>query len=103
MEQITDLVALADFNLVARHGGFGKAARATERSKVTLSAELEAALDLRLFRRGARNLKLTGEGRALFEQTAALLTELDETASAIASGAEKPRGRLRISARIACF
>ncbi|MDQ0996063.1 hypothetical protein QFZ34_001240 [Phyllobacterium ifriqiyense] len=34
MEQKTDLVALADFNLVARHGGFGKAARATGRPKV---------------------------------------------------------------------
>ncbi|MBB1251390.1 LysR family transcriptional regulator [Rhizobium sp. G21] len=96
-----DLVALADFNLVARHGGFGKAARATGRPKATLSrrvTELEAALQLRLFERGARDLKLTEEGRALHERTTALLTEIDETAAAIASGAEKPRGRLRISA-----
>ncbi|MCJ9722208.1 LysR substrate-binding domain-containing protein [Agrobacterium sp. SHOUNA12C] len=96
-----DLVALADFNLVARHGGFGRASRASGRPKATLSrrvTELEAALQLRLFERGARNLKLTEEGRALHERTAALLTELDETAAAIASGAEKPRGRLRISA-----
>jgi DNA-binding transcriptional LysR family regulator len=96
-----DLLALADFNLVARHGGFGRAARAAGRPKATLSrrvTELEAALQLRLFERGARNLKLTEEGRALYEQTAVLLTELDETAAAIASGAAKPRGRLRISA-----
>lgn len=96
-----DLLALADFNLVARHGGFGKAARAAARPKATLSrrvAELEASLDLRLFERGARDLKLTQEGRALFERTALLLTELDETAAAIASGGHNPRGRLRISA-----
>ncbi|MBZ9733058.1 LysR family transcriptional regulator [Mesorhizobium sp. CA15] len=96
-----DLLALADFNLVARHGGFGRAARAAGRPKATLSrrvAELEAALDLRLFERGARALKLTEEGRALFERTGALLTELDETATAIASGGHTPRGRLRISA-----
>ncbi|MBY5796407.1 LysR family transcriptional regulator [Rhizobium leguminosarum] len=96
-----DLLALADFNLVARHGGFGKAARATGRPKATLSrrvAELESSLTLRLFERGARNLKLTEEGRALFERTAALLAELDETAAAIASGGQKPKGRLRISA-----
>lgn len=96
-----DLLALADFNLVARHGGFGKAARASGRPKATLSrrvGELEAALGLRLFERGARNLKLTEEGRALHERTSALLTELDETAATIASGGEKPRGRLRISA-----
>ncbi|HEY0234014.1 MAG TPA: LysR substrate-binding domain-containing protein [Afipia sp.] len=96
-----DLLALADFNLVARHGGFGRAARAAGRPKATLSrrvAELESSLDLRLFERGARALKLTQEGRALYERTGALLTELDETAAAIASGGNSPRGRLRISA-----
>ncbi|MER8575837.1 LysR substrate-binding domain-containing protein [Mesorhizobium sp. M1338] len=96
-----DLLALADFNLVARHGGFGKAARATGRPKATLSrrvGDLESSLDLRLFERGARNLKLTEEGRALFERTGTLLAELDETAAAIASGGQRPKGRLRISA-----
>ena len=96
-----DLLALADFILVARHGGFGKAARATGRPKATLSrrvAELEAALDLRLFERGARDLKLTEEGRALFVRAGQLLTELEETTNAIAFGGETPRGRLRISA-----
>ncbi len=96
-----DLLTLTDFNLVARHGGFGRAARAAGRPKATLSrrvAELEAALHLRLFERGARALKLTQEGRALYERTSTLLTELDETAAAIASGGDRPRGRLRISA-----
>lgn len=95
-----DLLTLADFNLVARHGGFGRAARESGRPKATLSrrvAELEASLDLRLFERGARSLKLTEEGRALFERTALLLTELEETATAIASGGHAARGRLRIS------
>jgi DNA-binding transcriptional LysR family regulator len=96
-----DLLALADFNLVARHGGFGRAARASGRPKATLSrrvVELEAGLGVRLFERGARVLKLTQEGRALHERTAALLAEIDETAAAVASGGERPRGRLRISA-----
>lgn len=96
-----DLLTLTDFNLVARHGGFGKAARATGRPKATLSrrvSELESSLDLRLFERGGRVLKLTQEGQALFERTGALLSELDETAAAIASGGGRPRGRLRISA-----
>ena len=86
---------------VARHGGFGRAARAAGRPKATLSrrvSELESSLDLRLFERGTRALKLTQEGRALYERTGALLAELDETAAAIASGGSKPRGRLRISA-----
>jgi DNA-binding transcriptional LysR family regulator len=96
-----DLLALADFNLVARHGGFGRAARAAERPKATLSrrvAELESSLGLRLFERGAHMLKLTEEGRALYERTAALLTELDETTTEIASGGASPRGTLRVSA-----
>ncbi len=96
-----DLLALADFTLVARHGGFGRAARASGRPKATLSrrvAELEASLALRLFERGARVLTLTEEGRALHERAGALLTELDETAAAIAAGGGRARGRLRISA-----
>ncbi|SEK15934.1 MULTISPECIES: LysR family transcriptional regulator [unclassified Variovorax] len=96
-----DLLALTDFNLVARHGGFGRAARESGRPKATLSrrvADLESGLNLRLFERGARTLKLTEEGRALYERTSGLLTELDETAAAIASGAEAPRGRLKVSA-----
>src|SRR5689334_20852859 len=96
-----DLLALEDFTLVARHGGFGRAARETGRPKATLSrrvAELEADLGLRLFERGARLLKLTQEGRALYERTGALLAEIDETAAALASGGDRPRGRLRISA-----
>lgn len=96
-----DLAALVDFVTVARHGGFGRAARASGRPKATLSrrvAELEASLGLRLFERGSRMLKLTEEGRALQERAGALLIELDETAAAIASGGDRPRGRLRISA-----
>lgn len=96
-----DLLALADFNLVARHGGFGRAARASGRPKATLSrrvSELESSLDLRLFERGTRTLKLTQEGRALHERTGALLAELDERAAAITAGGDRPRGRLRISA-----
>lgn len=98
-----DLLALTDFNLVARHGGFGRAARAAGRPKATLSrrvAELETSLDLRLFERGARTLKLTEEGRALHERTRVLLAEINETAAAIATGGDKPRGRLRISAPV---
>jgi DNA-binding transcriptional LysR family regulator len=96
-----DLFALSDFNAVARHGGFGAAARATGRPKATLSrrvAELEASLGTRLLERGARQAKLTQEGQALFQKTSGLLTEIDEAAHAVASGSDVPRGRLKISA-----
>jgi DNA-binding transcriptional LysR family regulator len=96
-----DLLALADFNLVARHGGFGRAARASGRPKATLSRrvlELEASLGVRLLERGARSLKLTQEGQAFHERTAPLLLEIDETAAAMTSGGSTVSGRLRISA-----
>lgn len=96
-----DLLALSDFILVARHGGFGKAARVALRPKATLSrrvAELEATLAVRLFERGRRDLKLTEEGRALYERAGMLLTDLEETVTTIASGSAQVRGRLRISA-----
>ncbi|WP_224019713.1 LysR family transcriptional regulator [Burkholderia vietnamiensis] len=83
-----DLLALADFNLVARHGSFGEAARAAGRPKATLSrrvSELENSLALRLFERGSRGVTLTQEGRALYERTGALLAELADSAAAIAS------------------
>jgi DNA-binding transcriptional LysR family regulator len=81
----------------------GEAARATERPKATLSrriTELENSLHLRLFERGPRGLKLTQEGRALYERTGALLAELADSAAAITAGSEEPRGRLRISAPV---
>lgn len=96
-----DLLALADFNLVARYGGFGRAARESGRPKATLSrrvSDLENGLNLRLFERGPRALKLTEEGRTLFVKTSVLLAALDETAAAISSGGDAPRGRLRVSA-----
>src|ERR1700747_3317844 len=96
-----DLLAIADFNLVAAHGGVGRASRAAGRPKATLSrrvAELEESLGGRPFERGKRDLRLTEEGRALHERTAALLAEMAQVTEDIGSGTKKPRGRLRVSA-----
>lgn len=96
-----DLLALADFNLVATHGGFGRASRASGRPKATLSrrvADLEAMLEVRLVERGARVLRLTEAGRSLYERTAPLLGEIAEAGADVGAGADRPRGRLRVSA-----
>ena len=98
-----DLQALADFNLVALHGGFGRASRITGRPKATLSrrvAELEQTLGVRLIERGVNVLRLTEEGRALHERTDSLLSEITEAGEAVASRAPTPRGRLRVSAPV---
>ena len=98
-----DLPALADFNLVATHGGFGRASRSSGRSKATLSrkvTELETALGVRLIDRGSRTLRLTAEGRALHERTRGPLAEIVEAERAVAAGAAVPTGKLRVSAPI---
>lgn len=96
-----DLNALEDFQLVASHGGFGKASRATGKAKATLSrrvAELEQALQLRLIERGARQLELTEAGRLLLARTAGPLREIGDAIAAARDGQSAPRGRLRIAA-----
>lgn len=98
-----DLPALVDFNLVATHGGFGRASRASGRPKATLSrkvAELEASLGVRLIERGSNTLRLTEDGRALHERTLGPLGEIVEAEQAVASGASVPSGKLRVSAPI---
>jgi len=98
-----DLEALIDFNAVASHGGFSHASRVTGRPKASLSRrirKLEDTLGVRLIERGARTLRLTEEGAALHEQTAALLDRLDDIQQALKGSAGLPHGRLRISAPV---
>jgi len=103
MEHEMDLQALRDFNLVAVHGGFGRAARATRRPKATLSrkvAELEQGLGVRLIDRGTRTLRLTDEGVALHEATRGPLHDIAEAELTVGSSASVPQGRLRVSAPV---
>ncbi len=95
-----DLLALADFNLVAFHGGFGRASRASGQSKATLSRhvrELEDDLGVRLIERGSRTLRLTDEGVALHARTGARIAEIAEALQDVKAGLGRPSGRLRVS------
>lgn len=95
-----DLNALADFALVAIHGGLGKASRASGKSKATLSrriADLEEQLGVRLIERGARGLKLTEAGEMLMARTEGPMHEVTEAMTAAREGLSSPRGRLRIA------
>ena len=96
-----DLNALEDFQLVAAHGGFGKASRASGRSKATLSrriADLEEALGIRLIERSTRSLELTEAGQLLLTRTEGPMHEVTEAVTAARDGLQTPRGRLRIAA-----
>jgi DNA-binding transcriptional LysR family regulator len=96
-----DVSSLEDFQLVARHGGFGRASRASGRSKATLSrrvADLEDALGVRLIERGGQGLALTVAGRSLMSRTEGPMHELAEALAAARDGMDTPRGLLRIAA-----
>lgn len=95
-----DLHALADFHLVAIHGGFGRASRASGQPKATLSRrvrELEKGLGVRLIERGSRTLRLTDEGVALHARTGSHLGEIAEALQDVKAGLGRPSGRLRVS------
>lgn len=95
-----DLLALADFHLVATHGGFGRASRASGQAKATLSRrvrELEDGLGVRLIERGSRTLRLTDEGTVLHERTGGRIGEIAEALQDIKAGLGRPSGRLRVS------
>ncbi|MFC3076761.1 LysR family transcriptional regulator [Phenylobacterium terrae] len=98
-----DLRALETFSAVVQAGGVGKAARALGRPKATLSRqirELEQSLGVRLFERGARDLRPTAEGRLLHERTRAALHDLGEARQLLLDGSARPRGPLRVSAPV---
>lgn len=97
-----DLNALADFNLVALHGGFGKASRASHRSKATLSrrvAELEEQLGVRLIERSTKGLELTEAGQQLLARTEGPMHEVADAFTSAREGS-KVSGRLRIAAPV---
>lgn len=96
-----DLNALADFNLVATHGGFGRASRASRRSKATLSrrvTELEEQLGVRLIERSTKGLELTEAGQLLLSRTEGPMSEVAEAFAATADGTGQVRGLLRVAA-----
>ena len=91
---------LSDFVLVASHGGFTAASRESGRPKASLSRkvmELESALGVRLFERGARAIRLTEEGALLLERTSGPLREITEAADVLRDGRTQPHGLLRIN------
>ena len=95
-----NLEALTDFNIVASHGGFSRASRASGRPKATLSrhvSELEECLGMRLLERVGKALRLTEEGRTLHVRTVGLLNEVLEVAQELSSDQDLPQGKLRVS------
>ena len=95
-----DFTALQDFNLVAKHGGFSNASRASARPKATLSRhvmQLETSLGMRLLERDGRAFRLTEEGQILFARTQGLMAEITEISRELMSGQANPHGTLHVN------
>lgn len=96
-----DVDALSDFRLVALHGGFGKASRASGRPKATLSKrviDLEASLGVRLFDRASHSLRLTEEGERLCSFAEELDDAINHVKDELSASTSQPRGKIRVAA-----
>lgn len=75
------LKKLRDFEALARHGRFGRAADACAISQPALSMqikELEVSLDTELFERGARQVRLSNFGEEFALRVRDILRSVDE-------------------------
>lgn len=93
------LPALAAFEVAARHQNF---AHAAEELHLTASAvshhvrKLEARLGVALFRRHARGVTLTAEGRQLADSTGSALADVDHVLRSLRAARGEPE-RVRVS------
>ncbi|HSI40777.1 MAG TPA: LysR family transcriptional regulator [Xanthobacteraceae bacterium] len=84
-------------------GSFSAAARSLQLTPSAISklfTRLEDRLGVRLALRSARGLQLTPEGEAFFDRAARIVGDIDEAERTVSSGADQPRGPLRVNANI---
>ncbi|MCK9511329.1 MAG: LysR substrate-binding domain-containing protein [Pigmentiphaga sp.] len=94
------LSKLRAFSVVADHGSFTVAARASGLSAAALStrvAELERQLGITLLQRTTRRVELTHEGRRLYERSKRVLAELDTLADDLSDEGKLQGGRVVVS------
>ena len=92
---------LRTFGLVIRHGGFSAAARASGTPQTTISkriASLEQSLGVKLLHRTTRQVKLTDEGKRVYQWAQKMLDHAADMTDELAASQGEPRGPLRISA-----
>ena len=95
-----DLNAVRMFVAAVQAGSLSAAAARLEMALPTLSRnirELEGDLNVRLFERGARGVRLTDAGTRLYEHAVRAVESLDDAKRALASDEAQLRGSLRLS------
>ncbi len=92
------------FHAVAEAGSFTHAGDTLNLSQSAVSRQisaLEDSLDVKLFHRHARGLKLTEQGEALFETAHDVFAKLAMAEARITDIKEKPQGPLKITTTVA--
>ena len=96
------LMSMRVFSAVARNRSFSIAAKKLLISKAMVSKHiksLENSLSVRLFNRTTRKLNLTDAGSSYYEKVNIILSEIDETESAISQLNSEPKGKLKVMAQ----
>lgn len=99
-----DLDLLRTLIAVERHGSFAAVARIEGVDPSSVSrrvAALEEALDLRLFERTTRRLRMTEAGRVYCDRVAPIVDALGEAADVARDVVTEPSGRLRVTTSVA--
>lgn len=97
---------LADFTIfvaVVKAGTLSEASKVLDLSVASVSkhvSRIERQLGIRLLVRSSRGLKLTDEGRDLYENVERLIGELDTVVSKVSQAGQHPQGTLRIASSI---
>lgn len=92
------------FHAVAEAGSFTHAGEALNLSQSAVSRQisaLESSLNVPLFHRHARGLRLTEQGELLYETAHEVFAKLAMTQAQISESKEVPRGPLKISTTVA--
>ncbi len=95
--------AIQVFAQVVESGSFAKAAERLGLSTSAASrqvAELESHLQTRLLNRTTRKVSLTETGRAFYERSVQLLTDLAEAEQEASRAAVEPRGTIRLTTSV---
>ncbi|WP_376706279.1 LysR family transcriptional regulator (plasmid) [Mesorhizobium sp. ISC25] len=91
--------SITAFVRVAESGGFSAAGRRLNRSKATISDQVQAlenAVGVRLLNRTTRRISLTEIGRDYYERCVQILQDLQEADEAAGALQAIPRGQLRV-------
>ena len=97
---MAELQHLLSFTQAAAQGSFSAAARVLGLTPAAVSknvARLEGELGVRLFQRTTRQLNLTENGDAFWQQVADPLASLQTALSGVRRGNESPAGTLKVS------